>query len=136
MSDPLAEPDRANDPYSILDRAAALVLERTRQAIDNDEAGRVSDNAVVDLLTAAIKLYAAKAAPARQPFRPLRGEYDEEVTATEVLTAVIELLRALGLGPMELALWSQRKPRDYAYTARAAAVTATNGEIAGDKSHG
>ena len=67
-------------------------------------------------MSAAIKLYAAKAAPSKHPFRPLHGEYDEAVTATEVLTAAIELLRALGLGPMELALWSHRKPSDYAYT--------------------
>jgi hypothetical protein len=32
------------------------------------------------------------------------------MTATEVLSAVSELLRALRLGPMELALWYRRRP--------------------------
>jgi len=119
MSSEFEEPDRVNDPYSILDRVAALALDRAREAIDKGETERVSDAAIVDLMTASIKLYAARAAGESEPFRPLRGAYDEEVTATEVLTAAIELLRALGLGPMELALWSHRKPRDYAYTALA-----------------
>jgi hypothetical protein len=32
------------------------------------------------------------------------------VTATEALSAVSEILRALHLGPMELALWYRRRP--------------------------
>jgi hypothetical protein len=32
------------------------------------------------------------------------------LTATELLSAVSELLRALRLGPMELALWYRRRP--------------------------
>ena len=33
-----------------------------------------------------------------------------ELTPTELLSAVSELLRALRLGPMELALWYRRRP--------------------------
>ena len=117
MSDAIAARERANDPYTVVESGSEVLLERVREAIARDETDRISERAAVDLMTAAIKLYAAKAAPERDPFRPLRGVYDEDVTATEVLTAAIELLRALGLGPMELALWSHRKPRDYAYTA-------------------
>jgi hypothetical protein len=106
---------RENDPYAVIEREASTIYERAREAVEKGEADRVSDAAVVDLMSAAVKLYAAKAG--RDAFRPLRGDYDEELTGTEVLTAAIELLRALGLGPMELALWSHRKPKDYAYTA-------------------
>jgi hypothetical protein len=37
-------------------------------------------------------------------------EESDPLTATEVLSAVSELLRALRLGPMELALWYRRRP--------------------------
>ena len=109
MSDQIGD----NDPYAAIERAADLVWARTEQALERGEADRISDQAIVNLLTASVKLYAAKAAQEAMPFRPLRGRYDEVVTPTEALTAVIEILRALNLGPMELGLWSHRKPRNY-----------------------
>jgi hypothetical protein len=39
----------------------------------------------------------------------------KELTATELLSAVSELLRALRLGPMDLALWYRRRPDDDVY---------------------
>ena len=35
---------------------------------------------------------------------------DSELTPTELLSAVSEMLRAMRLGPMELALWYRRRP--------------------------
>ena len=75
--------------------------------------GRISDAAVAKLMTAAVKLYAAKADGEARTFRPVLGDYDEVVTPTEALTAVTEVLRALRLGPMEFGLWSRRRPEDY-----------------------
>jgi hypothetical protein len=43
-------------------------------------------------------------------FAPVIREQADPLTATEVLTAVSELLRALRLGPMELGLWFRRRP--------------------------
>ena len=102
-----------NDRYSDIDRAASQIWNLTQQAIQDGEVDRISDSAIVDLLTASVKLYAAKAASEAMPFRPLHGAHDEVVTPTEALTATIEILRALNLGPMELGLWSHRKPRNY-----------------------
>lgn len=102
-----------NDRYSDIDRAASQIWNLTQQAIQDGEVDRISDSAIVDLLTASVKLYAAKAATEAMPFRPLHGAHDEVVTPTEALTATIEILRALNLGPMELGLWSHRKPRNY-----------------------
>jgi hypothetical protein len=34
----------------------------------------------------------------------------ETLTATEMLVAVSEMLRDVGLGPMELGLWFRRRP--------------------------
>lgn len=102
-----------NDPYAALERAADVVWERAEGAVADGEVNRISDAAVAKLMTAAVKLYAAKADGEDRTFRPVLGDYDEVVTPTEALTAVTEVLRALRLGPMEFGLWSRRRPEDY-----------------------
>jgi hypothetical protein len=52
----------------------------------------------------------AKSDGEERTFRPLVGPGDRHITATEVLSAVAELLRALRLGPMELGMWYRRRP--------------------------
>ena len=99
-----------NDPYGWIDPAAADLLKASRELVEKGQAARVSDEAVAQLLTAAIRLYFAKADGEERTFRPVAGNKDEELTPTEVLSAVSELLRALHLGPMELALWYRRRP--------------------------
>lgn len=108
-----AERLKENDPYAAVERAAELAWRSAAEAVAKGEASRISDKAVVDLMTAAIKLYAAKADGEERTFRAVHGKYDEIVTPTEALTAVTEILRALQLGPMEFGLWSRRRPEDY-----------------------
>jgi hypothetical protein len=105
-----SEPARPNDPYAWIDRYAADLHQAARALARSGEASRVSDEAVAQLLTAAIRLYVAKADGEERTFSPLIREDVEPMTATEVLSAVSELLRALRLGPMELALWYRRRP--------------------------
>ena len=59
MADELKS-DGENDPYALIERAAEILWERSQQAVDKQEAGRVSDLAVAKLMTAAVKLYSAK----------------------------------------------------------------------------
>ena len=68
------------------------------------------DEAVARIMTAAIRLYVAKSDGEERTFRPIVRDDNEPLTATELLSAVSELLRALRLGPMELALWYRRRP--------------------------
>jgi hypothetical protein len=105
-----SETDRRNDPCGWIDDAAADILRISAELVRTGEASRVSDAAVAELLTAAIRLYAAKSDGEERTFPPICGVPDKEVTPTEMLTAVSELLRALRLGPMELALWFRRRP--------------------------
>ena len=105
--------DRENDPYALIERAADILWERSKTAINNHQASRISDEAVAKVMTTAIKLYTAKSDGESRTFRPILGNYDEVVTPTEALTSVTEVLRALGLGPMEFGLWSRRRPEDY-----------------------
>ena len=105
--------DRENDPFAMVERAADMIWERSEKAIANGEVSRISDEAVSKIMTAAVKLYSAKADGEQRTFKPLLGKFDEIVTPTEALTAVTEILRSLELGPMEFGLWSRRKPEDY-----------------------
>lgn len=110
MSMSSCDPLRRNDPYGWLDGVAADILAASRRLVASGEAGRVSDQAVAELMTAAIRLYFAKSDGEARTFSPIAGTRDEEVTPTEVLSAVSEILRAMHLGPMELALWYRRRP--------------------------
>lgn len=105
--------DRRNDPYTAVEGLADEAWALARQAVEAGEEDRISDEAVAKLLTAAVKLYAAKADRGERSPRALLGNYDEVVTPTEALTAATELLRALRLGPMEFGLWARRRPEDY-----------------------
>jgi hypothetical protein len=105
-----SEADRANDPYAWIDQVAPRLLGASRELVEAGEGARVSDEAVAQIMTAAIRLYVAKSDGEERTFRPIAGEKDTELTATELLSAVSELLRALRLGPMELALWYRRRP--------------------------
>jgi hypothetical protein len=108
-----SEAPRRNDPYGWIDRAGPELLAASRELVEAGDAARVSDEAVAQILTAAIRLYVAKSDGEERTFRPLAGKFDEEMTATELLSAVSELLRALKLGPMELALFYRRRPEDF-----------------------
>jgi len=105
-----SDTDGKNDRYGWIDAAAPELLRASRELVDNNEACRVSDEAVAQILTAAIRLYVAKSDGEERTFPPIAGERDSEMTPTELLSAVSEMLRALHLGPMELALWYRRRP--------------------------
>lgn len=89
---------------------APQLLAASRAMVEGGEAARVSDEAVAQIMTAAIRLYVAKSDGEERTFTPVAGERDSEITPTELLSAVSELLRAMHLGPMELALWYRRRP--------------------------
>jgi hypothetical protein len=109
--------DRNNDAYGWIDRMAPDLLRASRELVENNEASRVSDEAVAQILTAAIRLYVAKSDGEERTFAPIAGRNDSELTPTELLSAVSEMLRAMRLGPMELALWYRRRPDEDAYSA-------------------
>jgi hypothetical protein len=93
-----------------IEAASTDIHALARDLVRAGTAARVSDAAVARIMTAAIRLYAAKSDGEERTFSPVVRDDNEPLTATEVLTAVSELLRALRLGPMELALWYRRRP--------------------------
>ena len=76
-----------------------------------------ADHGMAQILTAAIRLYVAKSDGEERTFAPIAGHNDSELTPTELLSAVSEMLRAMHLGPMELALWYRRRPDEDSYSA-------------------
>jgi hypothetical protein len=116
--DPKGEPgERKNDEYCWIYRMAGELLRASRELVETNEAARVSDEAVAQILTAAIRLYVAKSDGEERTFAPIAGRNDSELTPTELLSAVSEMLRAMRLGPMELALWYRRRPDEDTYSA-------------------
>jgi hypothetical protein len=106
-----SEAERAsNNPYRWIDESSERLFADSLAAIKDGEASLISDAAVQRIMTAALKLYVAKSDGEERTFRPLTGPGDKDITATEVLSVVAELLRAMRLGPMELGLWYRRRP--------------------------
>ncbi len=107
-----SDDERRNDAYGWIDGYAADLHEAAKHLVEKGEASRVSDEAVAQILTAAVRLYYAKAETEGDQRTPpaIIHEGAETITPTETLTTVSELLRAVRLGPMELGLWFRRRP--------------------------
>jgi hypothetical protein len=110
LSDKGPPGDRANDAYGWIDRYAADLHRSAKELVASGEAARVSDEAVAQILTAAVRLYYAKSELEDRPVPAIVQEGGETLTPTEMLVAVSEMLRDVQLGPMELGLWFRRRP--------------------------
>ena len=111
------EGDRKNDRYGWIDAAAPELLRASRELVDNNEAARVSDEAVAQILTAAIRLYVAKSDGEERTFCPIAGSRDSEMTPTELLSAVSRGVVVIVIGCLRLGTsqppiidFSQMKP--------------------------
>jgi hypothetical protein len=60
---------RRNDPYSWIDRIAPALLQASHEMLMTGEAARVADQAVAQIMTAAIRLYVAKSDGEERTFR-------------------------------------------------------------------
>ncbi|MCH8820176.1 MAG: hypothetical protein IIB03_07645 [Acidobacteria bacterium] len=86
---------------------AAAIWKKTQQAIRDDKLDEFSEESVQQLMTSAVKLFAAKVEADDRFFLPVL-ERDGALTATEVVVAVSEILRAVDLNPFDLAMWFNR----------------------------
>lgn len=101
-----------NDDYNWIEDDAKAIHAAALDLISSQDAKRISDAAVAHLFSAAVRLYFAKADLEDRTFSPLLPEDAQTLSPTELLSAVSEMLRALHLGPMELALWYRARPED------------------------
>jgi len=76
------------------------------QALSSGELGRVSDAELERVLTAAVRLYAAKAETDNPPATPITPA---RVTPTDVVVTVSDMIRAAGLNLWDVSMWFRRK---------------------------
>jgi hypothetical protein len=87
--------------------AAAAIWKKAQQALKDERLEQFSEESVQQLMTSAIKLFAAKVEAEDRFFLPVL-ERDGALTATEAVVAVSEILRAVDLNPFDLAMWFNR----------------------------
>ncbi len=87
--------------------AAQAIWEAAREAVETGETERFSEETVQQLMTAAVKLFAAKVEREDRFFSPILGP-GGVVTPTDVVVTVSEILRAVNLNTFDLAMWFNR----------------------------
>jgi hypothetical protein len=94
------KPVRANSP-----RADFCAL--ARDALKRGEPDAISDKNLQDVLTAAVKVYAAKVEQRGHDVVPFEKN---AVTATETVVTACALIRAADLNMFDVAIWFHRPP--------------------------
>jgi len=89
---------RAADPGA----AFCVAVER---ALKRGEPHAISDASLRRVLTAAVRVYAAKAEDVGREIAPF---LDDAVTATETVTAACAMIRAADLNLFDVAMWFRR----------------------------
>ena len=84
-----------------------MVRMKPRDALKRGEPDAVSDKKLQQVLTAAVKLYAAKVERRGHDVAPFPAD---AVTATETVVAACGMIRAAGLNMFDVAIWFHRPP--------------------------
>ncbi len=87
-----------------LSPTAAAFVARAQQALRDDD-HVLSDRDIRAVMTAAVKLYAARAEATRILPPPLD---EAEVNPTEVVVVASEMIRVVDLSPFDLSMWYRR----------------------------
>jgi hypothetical protein len=93
-------------PFTAIGPAAEAALADARRALAEERTAEIPDETVQQLLTAGVKLFARKVELEERFFGPF--DESEVVTATDVVTAVCEMLRAADLNTFDLSMWFAR----------------------------
>jgi hypothetical protein len=78
------------------------------RALASGKLDEVSDAELEAVMTAAVRLYAAKAEAETPPERPVTPE---NVTPTDIVVTVSALIRAVGLNLWDVSMWFNRAKR-------------------------
>jgi len=81
-------------------------VEAAERALAAGQPGRVSDAELERVLTAAVRLYAAKTETDKPPAQPITPS---AVTPTDVVVTASDLIRAAGLNLWDVSMWFNRK---------------------------
>jgi hypothetical protein len=83
-------------------------VEAAERALSAGKPEQVSDAELERVMTAAVRLYAAKAETAEQPAPPVASEH---VTPTDIVVTVSAMIRAVGLNLWDVSMWFNREKR-------------------------
>ena len=81
-------------------------VEAAERAVAAGQPGQVSDAELERVMTAAVRLYAAKSESDKPPAQPITPS---AVTPTEVVVMASDLIRAVGLNLWDVSMWFNRK---------------------------
>jgi hypothetical protein len=87
---------------------AAAFDDTVTTALRRGDTQSIPDHALRQVLTAAVKAYAAKAEATEAEVAPFEPD---AVTATEVAVATCAMIRAVDLNPFDIAMWFGRPVR-------------------------
>ncbi len=94
---------------SVQPKASSLggdFVEAAERALSSGQPGQVPDADLERVLTAAVRLYAAKTETDRPPEQPITPA---SVTPTEVVVTASDLIRSAGLNLWDVSMWLNRK---------------------------
>jgi hypothetical protein len=83
-------------------------VEAAERALSSGQPGQVSDAELERVMTAAVRLYAAKTETDQPPAQPVTPS---GVTPTEIVVTVSDLIRAAGLNLWDVSMWFNRSKR-------------------------
>jgi hypothetical protein len=83
-------------------------VEAAERALSSGKPDQVSDAELERVMTAAVRLYAAKAEATDTPAQPVTAEC---VTPTDIVVTVSAMIRAVGLNLWDVSMWFNREKR-------------------------
>jgi hypothetical protein len=83
-------------------------VEAAERALSSGQPGQVSDADLERVMTAAVRLYAAKTETDQPPAQPITPS---NVTPTDVVVTVSDLIKAAGLNLWDVSMWFNREKR-------------------------
>lgn len=92
-------------PQAEFTRVASAFVEAVHRALASGAAAQMPSADLERVLTAAAKLYAAKAEAETTPPPPVSAD---KITPTEVVVVVSEMMRAVDLNLFDLSMWYRR----------------------------
>ncbi len=85
--------------------AAEAFAAAAERVLSSGECSQIAGSDLARVMTAAVKLYAAKTETEEASAAPVSAE---QVTPTEVVVVVSEMLRAVNVSLFDLAMWYRR----------------------------
>ena len=80
-------------------------VEAAERALSSGQPGQVADADLERVMTAAVRLYAAKAEADKPPAQPITPS---AVTPTDIVVTVSDMIKAAGLNLWDVSMWFNR----------------------------